>query len=180
MDTNSLSVMIYTKTKGLLVVLLLSGTGLAQAVSIATLNEIPLNVVSLNPASLKPTSAAASASPVAPAPVAATTLPEAPSQHRFWDNQNRALFATVAALSAADFVVTRANLQNGGRELNPVTRIFSGSTAGLALNFAGETAGVMGLSYYFHKTGHHQLERITPMLSIGASSFAVVYDLNHR
>jgi hypothetical protein len=90
------------------------------------------------------------------------------------------LFATVAALSAADFAVTRANLQNGGKELNPVTRLFSGSTAGLAVNFAGETAGIIGLSYYLHKTGHHQLERITPMLNIAASSFAVVYDLSHR
>ena len=113
-------------------------------------------------------------------PVLANTLPEAPSNHRFWDNQNRILFAAVAVLSAADFAVTRDNLRNGGKELNPVTRLFSGSTAGLALNFAGETAGIIGLSYYFHKAGHHQLERITPMLNIGASSFAVVYDLNHR
>jgi hypothetical protein len=87
---------------------------------------------------------------------------------------------TVAALSAADFALTRSILQNGGKELNPVTRLFSGSTAGLAANFAGETAGIIGLSYFFHKTGHHQLERLTPMLDIGASAFAVVYDLNHR
>jgi hypothetical protein len=112
--------------------------------------------------------------------VVANTLPEAPNQHRFWDKQNQILFATVAALSAADFAVTRANLQNGGKELNPVTRLFSGSTAGLAANFAGETAGIIGLSYYLHKTGHHRLERIAPMLNIGASSFAVVYDLSHR
>lgn len=61
-----------------------------------------------------------------------------------------------------------------------MTRIFSGSTAGLAANFAGETAGVIGLSYYFHNTGHHQLERIVPMLNLGTSSFAVAYDLRHR
>jgi hypothetical protein len=48
------------------------------------------------------------------------------------------------------------------------------------VNFAGETAGVIGLSYLFHKTGHHRLERATPMLDIGASAFAVIYDLNHR
>jgi hypothetical protein len=36
-----------------------------------------------------------------------------------------------------------------GRELNPVARVFSGSTEGLALNFAGETAGVIGLSYFY-------------------------------
>jgi hypothetical protein len=173
-----LSAMIWRKSKGLLAVALLSGTALAQTVSIATLNDSLLNFVSDNsgPANL----GAVTAAPAAVSPVVATTLPEAPSQHRFWDNENRALFAAVAALSAADFAVTRANLQNGGKELNPITRIFSGSTAGLAANFAGQTAGIIGLSYYFHRTGHHQLERITPMLNIGASSFAVVYDLSHR
>ena len=113
-------------------------------------------------------------------PKVGATLPEAPSYHRFWDNENRMLFASVAALSAADFAVTRSILQNGGKELNPVTRIFSGSTGGLAANFAGETAGIIGLSYIFHKTGHHKLERLTPMLNMGASAFAVGYDLNHR
>jgi hypothetical protein len=157
----------------LIICTLLSGTGFAQGASIATLNDGPLN---LGPASPNPATPGA----LAAAPVVANTLPEAPSQHKFWDNENRALFVTVAALSAADFAVTRANLQNGGKELNPVTRLFSGSTAGLAVNFAGETAGIIGLSYYFHKTGHHQLERITPLLDIGASSFAVVYDLSHR
>jgi hypothetical protein len=173
MRISSLSAMLYRKAKGLMIFALLSGTAFAQGVSIATLNDSPLNFGPVNPA---PTSLGA----VAASPAVANTLPEAPSHHKFWDNENRALFATVAALGAADFAVTRANLQNGGKELNPVTRLFSGSTAGLAVNFAGETAGIIGLSYYLHRTGHHQLERITPMLNIGASSFAVVYDLSHR
>jgi hypothetical protein len=158
---------------GFIVVALLSATAFAQGVSIAALNDGSLSFGSDNLGAVSPRAVAAS-------PAVANTLPEAPSEHRFWDNKNRVLFATVAALSAADFAVTRANLQNGGKELNPVTRLFSGSTAGLAVNFAGETAGIIGLSYYLHKTGHHRLERITPMLNIGASSFAVVYDLNHR
>jgi hypothetical protein len=107
-------------------------------------------------------------------------LPEAPSEHRFWDRENSVLFATSAAFSAADFVVTRDNLHNGGQELNPVTRMFSGSTTGLAVNFAGETAGVVGLSYVFHKTGHHKLERVISMLNIGSSAAAVTFDLAHR
>jgi hypothetical protein len=86
----------------------------------------------------------------------------------------------VAALSSADFAVTRANLRSGGRELNPVTRLFGDSTAGLAVNFVGETAVIVGLSYYLHRTRHHQLERLTSMLNIGASSFAVGYDLSRR
>jgi hypothetical protein len=111
--------------------------------------------------------------------VPAGPLPSAPS-HRFWDRENRILFAAVAASSAADFAVTRANLHNGGREINPVARAFSGSTAGLAVNFAGETAGVVGLSYFFHKTGHHKLERIVSMTNIGASGVAIGYGLAHR
>ena len=112
-------------------------------------------------------------------PAEAVSAPEIPS-HRFWDPENRILFAAVAATSAADFAATYSNLSNGGKELNPVTRLFSGSTAGLAFNFAGEAAGVVGISYLFHKTGHHKLERIVAMVNVGASTAAVSYDLMHR
>jgi len=117
-----------------------------------------------------------------PAPIVSSqpvTLPEAPS-HRFWDRENSILFASSAAFSTADFFLTRSNLDHGGQELNPVTRVFSGSTAGLAMNFAGETAGVVGHSYVFHKTGHHKIERVISMLNIGASAAAVSFDLAHR
>ena len=83
-------------------------------------------------------------------------------------------------MAAADFCVTRSNLANGGRELNPITRIFSGSTAGLATNFALETGSVVGVSYLFHKSGHHKLERLTAFVNIGGSASAVVYGLTHR
>ena len=113
-------------------------------------------------------------------PAVVNVRPEAPAQHRFLDTENRLLFAGAAALSAADFAATRANLRAGGRELNPVTRLFGSSTAGLAVNFAGETAVVVGFSYYFHRTQHHKLERLTSILNIGTSAFAVGYDLNQR
>ena len=119
--------------------------------------------------------------PVRPVePLALKPLPEAPSHRRFWDRENTILFAATVATSAGDFVVTRNNLQNGGQELNPITRVFSGSTAGLALNFAGEAAGVTGMSYLFHKTGHHRLERLAPMLNMAASGYAIGYGLRHH
>jgi hypothetical protein len=149
-------------TAALLFILAGSMTALSQEVSLAL----------LQPAALQP------------APLIRNTPverpPLAPMEHRFLDNKNRFLFAAVAGMSAADFAVTRANLRSGGREINPVTRIFSGSTAGLAANFAGETAGVIGLSYIFHKTGHHKLERMTSLVNIGASAGAVAYGLAHR
>lgn len=100
--------------------------------------------------------------------------------HRFFDKWNVALFAGSAAVNAADFAATRANLQSGGRELNPMVRMFGRSTAGLALNFSGEAVGTVGLSYFLHKTGHHRLERIAPMVNIGTSAGAVSYSLIHR
>jgi hypothetical protein len=83
-------------------------------------------------------------------------------------------------MSATDFAVTRSNLQRGGQELNPVVRLFGNSTAGLAVNFAGETAGVVAVSYFFHKTGHHKLERALSVVNLGASAGAVSYGLTHR
>jgi len=102
------------------------------------------------------------------------------SEHKFWDRENKVPFFTAATLNGADFAITCSNLQGGGRELNPVVRFFGRSTAGLAVNFAGETAGVMSVSYFFHKTGHHKLERWVSIVNISSSAGAVGYDLAHR
>jgi len=118
-----------------------------------------------------------SAEPVAPIQITPTSET---GRHKFWDKKNWALFATSAALSGADFAVTRANLQSGGRELNPMVRVFGRSTPGLAANFAGETAGLIGISYFFHKTGHHKLERAVSWINIGGSAGAVSYGLANR
>jgi hypothetical protein len=104
----------------------------------------------------------------------------ASSEHKFWDKPNCALLFAAAALNGADFAVTRANLQSGGQELNPVVRMFGTSTPGLATNFIGETVGVVSLSYFFHRTGHHKLERAVSLVNIGSSAGAVSYGLSHR
>lgn len=161
MLTTHLGAMFRPRAAILLVLLSLGGPALAQEVSLAL----------LQPESIGP-------APIL-TPVQPTTLPDTPS-HRFWDRENNVLFATSAAFSAADFFVTRANLHNGGQELNPVTRLFGRSTTGLAVNFVGESIGVVGISYFFHKTGHHKLERAASMLNIGSSAAAVTFDLTHR
>jgi hypothetical protein len=119
-----------------------------------------------------------------PSPFVSSTQPLMPKEvslkHRFWDRENSVLFAATAAFSAADFVVTRDNLRSGGQEFNPITRVMSGSTAGLAANFAGETAGVVSLSYLLHRTRHHRLERAVSVLDIGGSASAVTFGLLHR
>jgi hypothetical protein len=107
-----------------------------------------------------------------------SSAPERP--HRFFDKWNIALFSGSTALASADFAFTRANLQSNGKELNPIVRMFGRSTAGLAVNFAGEAVGTVGLSYFFHKMGHYKLERAVSMVNIGASGFAVGYSSSHR
>lgn len=118
--------------------------------------------------------------PVVANPIAPTPSIDHLGEHHFWDAQNIALFAAVTASSGADFAVTRSNLQSGGKELNPVVRLFGRSTPGLAVNFCGETIGVIGVSYFFHKTGHHKLERIASTVNIGISVGAAGYGMTHR
>jgi hypothetical protein len=48
------------------------------------------------------------------------------------------------------------------------------------MNFAGETAAVISLSYFFHKTGHHKMERAVSMVNIASSATAAGYGLAHR
>ena len=128
---------------------------------------------------LLPPPTSAGGAPIMETPVQRPTFSEA-GNHQFWDRENGFLFATSAAFSAADFVVTRDNLRAGGQELNPMVSVFGRSSAGLAMNFAGETAGVVGLSYFFHKTGHHRMERAVSMLNIGSSAAAVSFGMGHR
>jgi hypothetical protein len=161
MLTNWLGAIFKPKAAVLFAIVGLCAPAWAQQVSFAL----------LQPSSIEPNPMVKSVEPV--------TLPEVPS-HRFWDRENTFLFAASAAFSTADFIATRNNLRNGGQELNPVTRMFSGSTAGLAVNFAGEAVGVVGLSYVFHKTGHHKLERAVSILNIGSSASAVTFDLLHH
>jgi len=149
---------------------------------------IPIAVALLSVFGICPTSVAQGPLPDAPMPVpaiehaSAFVAPPQPttSEHKFWDRKNKVLFFAAAALNGADFAITRSNLQSGGRELNPVVRIFGRSTPGLAVNFVGETAGVVSVSYFFHKTGHHKLERWVSIINIGSSATAVSYDLAQR
>jgi hypothetical protein len=73
--------------------------------------------------------------------------------HRFWDRENRVLFAVTGLAATSDFFVTHANLSSGGGELDPVARLFTESTPALASNFALQTAGVIGVSYLFQRPG---------------------------
>ncbi|MBI3475911.1 MAG: hypothetical protein HY010_09275 [Acidobacteria bacterium] len=108
------------------------------------------------------------------------TLPDAPSQHKFFDRQNKIAFGTLAGLIAADSITTQ-RLTNSGRamEANPIWRPmvrqgWAGQTAASALGFAS----ALGVSYTLHKTGHHKMERWANWLAVsfeGANDARNIY-----
>jgi hypothetical protein len=161
MLTKLLGTFVRPKAAILLAIVAFSGIASAQEASLALLQPVSMEAVPMTPS------------------VQTISIPESTS-HRFWDRENAFLFAANTAFSAADFVVTRDNLRSGGQELNPVTRVFAGSTTALAVNFAGESIGVIGVSYFLHRTGHHKLERAVSMLNITSSAAAVTFDLARR
>ena len=96
-----------------------------------------------------------------------STLPDAPSQHRFWTVETKVNVGIFAGLVAADAVTTQRGLNQGLREVNPIMRPFvtrgaAGQAAGSALGFG---AGV-GVIYLLHRTHHYKAERITMRLLI--------------
>lgn len=107
-------------------------------------------------------------------------LPDAPSQHRFWDKPNKVLFFSHVALEAADFGITHRNLSRGGREMNPMGKALCESgTLGQVVFFGGRVAGVAGVSYLFHKLGYHKLERVFMVVASVDSASGVKYSLSH-
>ena len=97
------------------------------------------------------------------------TLPDPPSQHKFFDRQNKIAFGTLAALVAVDAVTTQRLTNSGSaHEANPLWRpmVNQGWQGEMAASALGYSAAV-GVSYTLHKTGHHKLERWANWLAVG-------------
>jgi hypothetical protein len=104
---------------------------------------------------------------------------EGPSPvHRFFDAKNIGLQSLNILVMAADIASTKRALQvQGTSEMNPL----SGSQGGLlALKIAGVGAG-MGIAYMMHRSGHHKVERVIPLISGAPSALAAVHNAGiHR
>lgn len=109
-----------------------------------------------------------------PAPGAAQSQspPEAPRPHvhRFWDQTNCWLFAGVLGARYLDFASTLNARRRGLDEalLNNETVDNHGEFA--VIEFAGAATSV-GVSYLFHRAGHHSLERWTSIVHISVTAF---------
>ncbi len=90
--------------------------------------------------------------------------------HRFWDKQNKWLFAGVTASRFYDFASTKNFRSRGREEILLTNEVVDNTPAFVAVELGGAAVSV-GLSYLLHRKGHHKLERWVSYLHIGVTTF---------
>jgi hypothetical protein len=88
--------------------------------------------------------------------------------HSFWDKQNDWLFAGVAAARALDYAST-LNKRRRGLNEGFLTDGIVDNHAEFAAIEAGAVAASIGVSYLFHRYGHHRIERGVSYVHIAAT-----------
>jgi hypothetical protein len=111
-------------------------------------------------------------SPVAPSSI---IVDYAPPVHRFWDRKNILLFSGVAVFRGLDFASTR-NFERRGRQEVLIPDDIVNNSAGFASLEAAGAATSIGISYLFHRTGHHKMERWLSAGHIGVTAFGVAWN----
>jgi hypothetical protein len=89
-----------------------------------------------------------------------------PKVHRFWDRENLLLFSGVGLARGLDYASTLNIRRRGINEIFLTNGIVDNHPLFASIEAAGTGASI-GLSYIFHATGHHTLERWTSIVHIG-------------
>jgi len=97
----------------------------------------------------------------------ASNFPE-PGEHSFWDRENDWLFAGVGAGRALDYASTLNLRRRGINEVFLTNSIVDNHPLFAGIE-AAATAASIGVSYIFHRTGHHRLERWTSAIHAGVA-----------
>ena len=108
---------------------------------------------------------------VEPAPGSSAAPQASPPQttHRFWDRTNDLLFAAVGAGRALDYASTLNLRRRGVDEIFLTNSIVDNHPLFGGIEAAG-TAASIAVSYLFHRTGHHQLERWTSIVHFSVAT----------
>jgi hypothetical protein len=102
-------------------------------------------------------------------PSRVASLPPAAAPHRFWDRQNDLLFAGVGASRALDYASTLNIRRRGLNEALLTNQIVDNHPLFGGIE-AAATGASIGVSYLFHRTGHHRLERWVSIVHIGVAT----------
>jgi hypothetical protein len=89
--------------------------------------------------------------------------------HRFWDRTNDLWFAGVGAARGLDYAST-LNLRRRGINEVFLTNSIVDNHALFGGIEAAATGASIGVSYLFHRTGHHRLERWTSIVHFGVAT----------
>ena len=100
------------------------------------------------------------------------TRPVPVPRHRFFDRKNILLFTGIAVFRGLDYASTR-NMQARGRQEVLLPDDVVNNSAGFASLEAAATATSVGISYVFHRTGHHKMERWLSLAHISVTAFGV-------
>ncbi|HET9182971.1 MAG TPA: hypothetical protein VFP59_12615 [Candidatus Angelobacter sp.] len=110
--------------------------------------------------------------PAEPAPALLLKPRTSDMAHSFFDRKNCTAFGFLAAGLTGDALSTQKGLGLPGfREMNPIARPFVKSRAGAAVYSAISFALMGGGMYLAHKTNHHKLERVLPLVIAGWEGF---------
>jgi hypothetical protein len=92
----------------------------------------------------------------------------AKGRHPFWDKDNIVLFAGVGAGRVLDYLSTRHFRDRGVNEWLLTNHIVDNKPLFAGIEVAGAAASI-GVSYLFHRSGHHKVERWVSVVHIGAA-----------
>jgi hypothetical protein len=96
----------------------------------------------------------------------------APEEHRFWELANDWLFAGVGASCTFDYFST-LNMGRRGRQEILLSNALDNHAAFAVMEAAGTGASV-GVSYLFHRYGHHKLERWVATVHISLATTGAI------
>jgi hypothetical protein len=120
------------------------------------------------PSAPQPAGSVAPADQGKTAELATTGNPPAPGVHNFWDRENDWLFAGVGVGRALDYASTLNLRRRGINEVFLTNSIVDNHPLFAGIEVAASAASV-GVSYIFHRTGHHRLERWTSAIHAGVA-----------
>ena len=145
---------------------------------------VPLVLLSSLAAGQNPGKSDPALIPAAPAGAQHAERPDPPvipvarkvaTEHRFWDRENILLFSGIAVFRGMDYASTRNFMARGRTEILIPDDVVNNS-AGFASLEAAATMTSVGISYIFHRTGHHKMERWLSIGHISVTGFGVVWN----
>jgi hypothetical protein len=107
--------------------------------------------------------------PSAPEAAKKPAIQAPPKTYRFWDKENDWLFAGVCASRTLDYFSTLNFRRRGDVEVLLTNDLVDNHAAFAGIE-AGATGLSIGVSYLFHRYGHHKLERWVSILHISAAT----------